>query len=81
VCTNPPYGVRVSERAALRNLYAQFGKVVRAKCAGWTVAMYSADARLEEATRLAFRPVLSTTNGGIPVRGVMTPLTRRRNQA
>jgi hypothetical protein len=43
--------------------------------------MYSADARLEEATRLAFRPVLSTTNGGIPVRGVMTPLTRRRNQA
>ena len=68
VCTNPPYGVRVSERAELRNLYAQFGKVVHAKCPGWTVAMYSADARLEKATRLAFRPVLRTVNGGIPVR-------------
>jgi putative N6-adenine-specific DNA methylase len=70
VCTNPPYGVRVSERAELRNLYAQFGKVMHAKCRGWTVAMYSADARLEKATRLAFRPVLRTVNGGIPVRVV-----------
>jgi hypothetical protein len=32
--------------------------------------MYSADARLEKATRLAFRPVLRTVNGGIPVRVV-----------
>jgi putative N6-adenine-specific DNA methylase len=70
LCTNPPYGVRVSERAELRNLYAQFGKVVRAKCPGWTVAMYSPDARLERATRLSFRPLLSTVNGGIPVRVV-----------
>lgn len=68
VCTNPPYGVRVSERAELRNLYAQLGKVMHAKCPGWTVAMYSADARLEKATRLPFRPVLRTVNGGIPVR-------------
>ena len=70
VCTNPPYGVRVSERAELRNLYAQFGKVMRAKCPGWTVAMYSADARLEKASRLPVRPVLGTVNGGIPVRVV-----------
>ena len=70
ICTNPPYGVRVSDRAELRNLYAQLGKVVRAKCVGWTVAMYSADARLENATRLPFRPVLRTVNGGIPVRVV-----------
>ena len=70
ICTNPPYGVRVSDRAELRNLYAQLGKVVRAKCAGWTVAMYSADARLENATRLSFRPLLRTVNGGIPVRVV-----------
>ena len=68
VCTNPPYGVRVSERATLRNLYAQLGKVLRAKCAGWTVAMFSADARLERATGLALQPVLRTANGGIPVR-------------
>ncbi|HJU67403.1 MAG TPA: hypothetical protein VJ650_04075 [Gemmatimonadaceae bacterium] len=71
VCTNPPYGVRVSERAELRNLYAQFGKVMQAKCPGWAIAMYSADGRLEKATRLPFRPVLRTVNGGIPVRGVV----------
>ena len=70
VCTNPPYGVRVSERAELRNLYAQLGKVLRAKCAGWTVAMFSADARLDRATGLSLRPVLGTANGGIPVRVV-----------
>jgi putative N6-adenine-specific DNA methylase len=70
VCTNPPYGVRVSERAELRNLYAQFGKVMHARCSGWTVAMYSADGRLERATRLPLRPVLRTVNGGIPVRVV-----------
>jgi putative N6-adenine-specific DNA methylase len=70
VCTNPPYGVRVSERAELRNLYAQFGKVMHARCPGWTVAMYSADPRLEKAPRLAFHPVLRTVNGGIPVRVV-----------
>ena len=74
VCTNPPYGVRVSERAELRNLYAQLGKVLRAKCAGWTVAMFSADPRLDRATGLALRRVLSTVNGGIPVRVVATEI-------
>jgi putative N6-adenine-specific DNA methylase len=74
VCTNPPYGVRVSERAELRNLYAQLGKVLRAKCPGWTLAMFSADGRLERATRLSFRPVLRTVNGGIPVRVVRTSI-------
>jgi putative N6-adenine-specific DNA methylase len=78
VCTNPPYGVRVSDRADLRNLYAQFGKIMQAKCPDWTIAMYSADARLEKATRLAFRPVLRTVNGGIPVRVVVRYLASRR---
>lgn len=70
ICTNPPYGVRVSDRAELRNLYAQLGNVLRAKCAGWELAMFSADARLERATRLKVRAVLRTVNGGIPVRVV-----------
>jgi putative N6-adenine-specific DNA methylase len=70
ICTNPPYGVRVSERAELRNLYAQLGNVLRAKFVGWELAMFSVDARLERATRLKVRPVLRTANGGIPVRVV-----------
>ena len=80
VCTNPPYGVRVRERADLRNLYAQLGKVLRAKCAGWTVAMFSADSRLDRATGLPLRPVLGTRNGGIPVRILSGPVNYRKNE-
>jgi putative N6-adenine-specific DNA methylase len=78
VCTNPPYGVRVSERAELRNLYAQLGKVLRAKCPGWTVAMFSADARLDRATGLSLRSILGTKNGGIPVRVLTGTVTEDR---
>lgn len=68
VCTNPPYGARVSAGADVRNLYAQLGKTLRAKCAGWTVAMFAADDAHARATGLDLTAVLRTTNGGIPVR-------------
>jgi putative N6-adenine-specific DNA methylase len=66
--SNPPYGVRVGDRDPLRNLYAQLGKVVRAKIPGWHVALVTADAGLERQLGLGLRPVLRTTNGGIRVR-------------
>ena len=66
--SNPPYGVRVGDRDRLRNLYAQFGKVVRAKCAGWRVGLISGAPELERQTGLGLQPILRTTNGGIPVR-------------
>jgi putative N6-adenine-specific DNA methylase len=65
---NPPYGGRVGEGGDLRDLYAQFGHVVRAKCGGWTVAMLSADRAMERQVGLEFRDVLAFRNGGIPVR-------------
>jgi putative N6-adenine-specific DNA methylase len=65
--TNPPYGVRVSDRGRLRDLYAQLGHVARAKCAGWTVAMLSANQALTNATKLGLTTRLHTTNGGIRV--------------
>jgi putative N6-adenine-specific DNA methylase len=68
IVTNPPYGVRVGDRVPLRNLYAQLGKVVRARAAGWTVSLMSADRGLERQTGLAFSEVFQTSNGGIPVR-------------
>jgi len=43
VVVNPPYGGRVGEGVALRNLYAQLGNVARAKCAGWSLGRLSAD--------------------------------------
>ncbi len=68
VITNPPYGVRVGERAPLRDLYARFGQVMRAQAAGWRVAMLSADRALDGHTGLGFRDLVRTSNGGIPVR-------------
>ena len=68
VVSNPPYGVRVGERDRLRNLYAQLGNVLRAKCPGWRFALLSADPALERQLRFPLEPILRTSNGGIDVR-------------
>jgi putative N6-adenine-specific DNA methylase len=66
--TNPPYGVRVGEAEALRDLYARFGAVIRERFAGWRVYFFSADAALDRATGLPLEEVLRTSNGGLKVR-------------
>ena len=68
ILTNPPYGIRVGERGPLRNLYAQLGKVLKAKAPGYSVALLSADTALESMLRLQLEEVFRTRNGGIPVR-------------
>jgi len=78
IATNPPYGVRVGEADRVRNLYAQLGKVMSAKCGGWTVTMVSADPGLDRQTGLRLKPVLQTSNGGIRVRVVTGMVAKRR---
>jgi len=75
VACNPPYGVRVGETVALRNLYAQFGNVMRRNRPQWDVALLSADRPLEQQTKLQFEEKLRTRNGGIPVRLVIARAT------
>ena len=65
--TNPPYGVRVGERARLRNLFAQLGNVARRRCPGWRIVLLSAHADLERQTGLPLERTLATLNGGIRV--------------
>ena len=60
--------MRVGERRALRDLYAQLGNVARRRCAGWTVALLSAHAELERQTALPLQTLFRTRNGGVPVR-------------
>jgi putative N6-adenine-specific DNA methylase len=68
IVTNPPYGVRVGERKRLRDLYAQLGNVLRARCSGWEVAILTAHAELERQIGLPLQKAFDTTNGGIRVR-------------
>jgi putative N6-adenine-specific DNA methylase len=70
IVTNPPYGVRVGDRDALRNLYAQLGNVARERFRGWSVTVLSADLRLEGQIGGKLETLLQTKNGGIPVRAV-----------
>jgi len=64
---NPPYGVRVGESDALRNLYAALGRTARARCPGWAVALLAAERKLEAQVGIPFTEAFRTSNGGIPV--------------
>lgn len=70
IVTNPPYGVRVGDRDALRNLYAQLGNVARERFPGWSITALSADPRLDAQIGGNMETVMTTKNGGIPVRAV-----------
>ena len=68
IITNPPYGIRVGERATLRNLYAQLGNTLKKKAKGYTVTLLSADKTLDRMVGIPLTEILRTRNGGIPVR-------------
>ena len=70
--SNPPYGARIGEEKALRNLYAQLGNVARTRLPGWRVALLGANPRLEGQVGVPFREIWRTNNGGIPVHLVAT---------
>lgn len=64
VITNPPYGMRVSGGADLRNLYGMLG--ARAEKHNWSLGVLTSDEKLaRQSARLS--PAFRTQNGGIPV--------------
>lgn len=69
IVTNPPYGMRITSSKDLRNLYASFGKLLRASYQGWQVGILCSEDALIAALDLG--PAAKTihlTNGGIPVK-------------
>ncbi|HRP08224.1 MAG TPA: hypothetical protein PLL69_07010 [Gemmatimonadales bacterium] len=72
VITNPPYGVRVGERNALRDLYAVLGRTLEERRPDWGLALLSASPMLDGQLGMALAEVWRTTNGGIPVRLMAT---------
>lgn len=77
ILTNPPYGVRVGERTALRSLYAALGNALREQRPNWRLAMLVNDRVLQGQVGVPMREVFRTTNGGLQVRLVSTIDDRR----
>lgn len=68
VLTNPPYGLRVSEGADLRGLFARLGQVMAEGGQGWRLGLLMPhDRRLLAPVGMTLRPLFTTENGGIPV--------------
>jgi putative N6-adenine-specific DNA methylase len=68
VVTNPPYGARLNQGGDLRDLYAQFGNVLRQNCHGWSLSVLCSDPILLGQMHLRLDASLTTTNGGISVK-------------
>jgi putative N6-adenine-specific DNA methylase len=79
IVSNPPYGVRLGNRADSRRLMSQFGDHLREEFAGWHIALLAPP----QSERLLGFPLdtrLKTTNGGLRVH-VLTgtvPVTSKR---
>jgi putative N6-adenine-specific DNA methylase len=67
IVVNPPYGVRVGERKPLRDLYAAFGRTMRTRAPGWTLAIVAAHPSLLAPLEVPLTAALSKSNGGIGV--------------
>lgn len=68
IVTNPPYGARVGDRRALRDLYARLGQLARGPFEGWRLALLVAAPELAAQLGLPLRERFVTNNGGIRVR-------------
>jgi putative N6-adenine-specific DNA methylase len=66
IVSNPPYGVRLGDRAESQRLLSRFGQRLRDEFAGWHVAIL-APAGAERLIGLPLESRLKTTNGGLRV--------------
>jgi putative N6-adenine-specific DNA methylase len=58
VVTNPPYGVRLDNDAALAAMYPKLGDALKQRFAGWTACLFTGDLRL--AKLIGLRPSRKT---------------------
>jgi len=68
VVSNPPFGIRIGQRNDLRNLYAQLGKTLRAKCPGWKVTLLCLNQEWIRYAGLIFDSGIPVLHGGRRVR-------------
>lgn len=67
--TNPPYGTRIGDPGRLRDLYATLGKLASRHYAEWTFGFVTTEARLAQASGVAFTRVTPPVpHGGLRVK-------------
>ncbi|WP_156802307.1 THUMP domain-containing class I SAM-dependent RNA methyltransferase [Leeia oryzae] len=66
--TNPPYGVRIGEQAALQAMYPQLGDVMKQRFAGWRCYFFTADPALAKGVRLSASKRTVLFNGALECR-------------
>jgi putative N6-adenine-specific DNA methylase len=67
VC-NPPYGERIGEERELEGLYRTLGEVFRERCGGWTMWIFTGNAKLARQIGLSPSEEVPLFNGKIPCR-------------
>ena len=71
---NPPYGVRLSDRQRLAELYPQLGDALKRRFAGWTAYLFSADMQLAKLLGLKVVRRTPLFNGALECRLFEVPL-------
>ena len=66
--TNPPYGVRVSERETLATLYPKLAAVLKSRFPGWRCYFFTADLELPKLLRLKESKRTPLFNGALECR-------------
>lgn len=66
--TNPPYGDRIGDAAALLELYPKLGDLLKQKFAGWRAYFFSGDTNLPKGIRLSTSRKTPLFNGKIECR-------------
>lgn len=67
IVTNPPYGMRVGDRVAAREVYTALGRLLQGRGVEWRAVVMLADRALGRDIGVEWRRLAHTSNGGIPV--------------
>ena len=68
ILCNPPYGERIGEETELRALYQALGEVLRTRCGGWNVLVFTGNPRLAPLLGLPIAEEVPFLNGAIRCR-------------
>ncbi len=68
IVSNPPYGVRLADAAALAALYPRLGDALKQRFAGWAAYLFSADTRLPKLIGLKASRRTPLYNGALECR-------------